>query len=428
MRKALKKGVITTAGLLFLFLLNSCSLDSDNNPVQAASKPANPSPADNSSDQGRNLLLSWEASGVSNFDVYLDTQNPPQAVYASGINSTSINASQLSANTKYYWKVVSKTSSGEVSGDVWSFTTGTSSSPAEAGDILIKKSISTEKPCYVNMIFRVVGFDGAGIGSLATNDFLIYDDDSAISASESEVALSKKSDIFDTLRVVIMLDNSTSLAPDIEQIRMAASSLVYNLANTTIGGVRLNVQVAVYTFSENVTMLTDFITDKDRLYGVIYDNYKLGQATTNLYGAVITGATRWTDAMTNDRIKQGVMILFTDGSDTQGSRSLADALNAVADKKVFTIGLGNEIDPYILGKIGVAGSYAITDISQLQSKFNEVQKGILDYINSFYVMKYKSPKRGGYEHTLRISIKNNQNTGSGSYIEGTYNSNGFYSN
>lgn len=414
--------------LLLSFMLSSCSLDSENNPVQITSKPNNPSPAVNSTNQGRTIILSWDATNATSFDVYLDTQNPPQSLYAANITTKSVEALLLNANTTYYWKVVSKLDTGNLESDVWNFTTGSSIVSTEAGNILIRKSISTEKPCYVNMIFQVVGYDGLSTTTLSKDDFQLFDDDSPVSASESDLVINKKTDVFDTLHVVVMLDNSTSLTANIEQIRNAASELVYNLANATIDGVKLNVQVAIYTFSEKVVRLTDYITDKDRLYGVVYDNYKLGQATTNLYGAVITGASRWTDVMTSDKIRQGVMIVFTDGSDTQGSSTFGDALTAVTDKRVFTVGLGNEIDSYILGRLGTAGSFAISDVSQLQSKFQAVQKEILEYINSFYLLKYKSPKRGGFDHKLRLNIKNNQNTGTGSYIEGYYNSSGFSSN
>jgi hypothetical protein len=132
--------------------------------------------------------------------------------------------------------------------------------------------------------------------------------------------------------------------------------------------------------------------------------------------------------MTTDKIRQGLLILFTDGSDTQGSHSLGDAMAAVYNKKVITVGLGNDIDPEILSRLGTAGYFQINDINDINSKFQDVQRSILDYVNSFYVMKYQSPKRGNFDHLLRLMIKNNQNTGAASYIEGFYNSYGFYSN
>ena len=416
------------AFFLLVILAAGCSFDSPSEQTSITTKPVNPLPADNSANQSMSLTLSWESSNASNFDVYLDTQNPPQHLLASNVAAKNVNTGILNANTRYYWKVVAKNDAGSVEGDVWSFTTGSSINPGQSGYVLVNHRIETVKPCFVNMIYQVLDFNGNGIGTLTSNDFELIEDGFPVSVSESDLTINKKTDVFDTLKVVVMLDNSTSLAPNINQIRLAASQLVYNLANSTIDGVKLNVQVAIYTFSENVVMLTDFITDKDRLYGVVYDRYALGQATTDLYGAVLTGASRWTDVMTSDKIREGVMILFTDGSDTQGSHSLGDALTAVENKHVFTVGLGNEIDPYILGRFGTSGYYQISDISQLTDQFNQIQKSILNYINSFYVLKYKSPKRGNFDHLLHLDIKNNPNTGTASFIEGVYNSFGFSSN
>lgn len=416
------------AAALFPVLFSSCTFDSPSDPTEFSTKPVNPSPSNNSTNQSISLKLSWDAYNATRFDVYLDTQNPPEHIAANNITARSFDVTFLTANTKYFWKVVAKNSTGEVTSDIWSFTTGTSINPGETGQILIKYKMGTEKPNFVNMIFQVVGYDGIGIGGLNKTDFELTEDNQPVSVSESDYVINQKADVFDTLRVVLMLDNSTSLAPNIEQVRATASKFVHDLVNTTVDGKKLNVEVSIYTFSEQVIKLCDFLKDKDRLFGVVWDNYALGKASTNLYGAVITGASKWTDVMTTDKIRQGILIVFTDGSDTQGSRTLADALTSVYNKKVFTVGLGNEIEPQILERLGTAGYFQMNDINELESKFQNVQKEILDYINSFYVMKYSSPKRGNFDHLLRLRIKNNPNSGAASYIEGYYNSYGFYSN
>jgi hypothetical protein len=405
----------------------ACSFDSTSNPIEITSKPKNPNPPNNATSQGMSLTISWEADNAAKFDVYLDTNNPPQHLYESDNTSKSVNL-MLTAQTKYYWRVVSKFNTSSVEGDVWSFTTGNNINPGMEGQVLIRHSAVAEKPSTVNLIFQVLNYDGSGVGNLVKDNFTFLEDEQPIFASESDLVINKKTDVFDTLHVVLMLDNSTSLAPNIEQIRLAASLLAYNLVNTTIDGKKLNVDVSVYTFSEKVTKLCDFLKDKDRLYGVVWDNYALGQASTDLYGAVVTGTSKWKDLFSADKVRQGVMILFTDGTDTQGSRSFGEALSAVNNKKVFAVGLGNDIDPYVLERIGTAGYFPVTDITQLRDKFDEVQRKLIDYINSFYVLKYVSPKRGNFDHVLKLSIKNNLNTGAASYIEFIYNSFGFYSN
>lgn len=428
----MKFTTIKNSGIIFVsficLLAAACSFNSTNDPVEIISKPKNPTPPNDAVSQSMSLTVFWEADNANKFDVYLDTQNPPTHLLTQDLIAKSINLPMLTAQTKYYWRVVSKFDTGPVEGDVWSFTTGNTIYSGTEGQVLIRHSIKTEKPCDVNLIFQVLNGDGTGAGALTKNNFVLLEDEQPIYVSESDLVINKKTDVFDTLRVVVMLDNSTSLAPNIEQIRVAAAILVYNLVNTVIDGKKLNVMVSIYTFSEKVTKLCDYLKDGDRLYGVVWDNYALGKASTDLYGAVVTGTSKWSDEFTADKIKQGVMILFTDGTDTQGSRSFGDALTAVYNKKVFTVGLGADIDPYVLERISTGGYFPANNITDLRIKFNEVQQKLLDYINSFYVMKYKSPKRGNVDHVLKLSIKDNLNTGIASFIEFNYNSFGFYSN
>ena len=110
-------------------------------------------------------------------------------------------------------------------------------------------------------------------------------------------------------------------------------------------------EVALYKFSSEPEKILDFTSDKDLLKTAI-NSIGGGFATTNLYGAVIGGVSQWEDFVSNDKIIQGSLVLFTDGNDTQGSSTLADALNAIGDKKVYTIGLGSEIERTILEQLG----------------------------------------------------------------------------
>ncbi|MEW6193893.1 MAG: VWA domain-containing protein [Bacteroidota bacterium] len=414
--------------VLILLLTFQCTFDSPNitNPTPTdtttqkdTTKPYNPKPANDAVNQPLIVTLDWSAGNVSKFDIYFDTVNPPTTLLVPDVTDQPVVLTQLSYNQTYYWKVISKLSDGStVEGPVWNFTTMLSPTPSLDGYTLFMEDINTVLPNTVNVLFQVTDLTSQGITNLAADDFEIFEDGASLTPSESELQIKKSDQVPFKIRIVLMLDNSTSLTNDIDQIRLAAENFVRNITPEQ--------EVAIYQFSENPEMLTDFTNDIDSLVNTL-QKYQIGFATTDLYGTVIEGASRWEDLYSVNNVLQGTMIIFTDGNDTQGSSTLASALSAVDGKIVYTVGLGTEIQPDILEALGTAGYFPISDSNQLQTKLQTIQEQILDYANSFYLLTYKSPKRGNFNHTLTVRIKNNPHTGDNSFITGTFNSGGFTS-
>ena len=199
-----------------------------------------------------------------------------------------------------------------------------------------------------------------------------------------------------------MLDTSTSVKDHLEQIKEAAIVLVENMTE--------NQEIALYEFSEDPVLLQDFTNDVEALTKAIRE-IRLGFSTTNLYGSVITGTGRWRDVFSTTEVEQGFLVILTDGSDTQGSYTLDEALEARGKKNIYTIGLGNEIDPEVLKELGNAGFFQITDVTeladQLAERFIEIQKRIVSFADSFYWLRYLSPKRGDRVHRLELRVKEN---------------------
>ncbi len=106
-----------TGGTLTLLL---STVGSPPPPVVTLSTPAN-----GASGVSTSPTLIWNAStGATSYDVYLSASNPPPAVTAT-VGFTGYNASGLTPNTTYYWKVVAKNAAGSSPASaVWSFTTG----------------------------------------------------------------------------------------------------------------------------------------------------------------------------------------------------------------------------------------------------------------------------------------------------------------
>ena len=88
---------------------------------------SNPSPSDKATNQPLAVTLSWECNDPDGdsltYDVYFGTSSNPPKVSANQSGKT-LNRSNLSAETTYYWKVTAKDSNGATTETpIWSFST-----------------------------------------------------------------------------------------------------------------------------------------------------------------------------------------------------------------------------------------------------------------------------------------------------------------
>lgn len=412
------KRILTYLTVVFL---SGCVFDVPSDPVDPINKGSLitlVSPSNNAVNQLTSLQLKWEGDNFESFDVYFGINRPPEELYANDIEVKTVAVFGLEQDTRYYWQVVGKLPSGElVYSALYSFVTN---SPSVTSNQFVfqQLSLNTEPPAFVNMIFQVVDINNIGINSLTESDFIIYEDGQLLSQSESLVRIRKKDETPYILKTVLMLDNSASVFPSLTEIKDAANSF--------ITGMTTKQEMAIYTFSDKTELIQDFTTDKQMLFDAI-SSIGVGFNTTNLYGAIVEGASRWTDIYSVNGSVQGALIIFTDGKDTQGSVSYGEALIAVSGKRVYTIGLGNEIEPEILSSLGTAGFYSISNAAFLTQRFLAIQATLEQFSNSFYQLSYLSPKRGNFDHTVRVRINNNLYFGNGFEFYDTFSSANFYS-
>ena len=379
----------------------------------------------NSTDQSIIQTFKWESTDALFYDVFLDKVNPPlKTVLSHTVGKSLIYPIPLDYTTTYYWKVVATLNDGtQKVSPVWNFTTAANVNPSSTGYVLYLRKQDTQLPNLVNFLFQVVDLNNNGISNLQPSDFEVFEDGSPLQ-SESSVEIKKQTELPYKIQTVLMLDNSTSLtSSEIDRIRISATTFIKKITP--------NQEVAIYQFSENAEKLADFTNLQDSLDRAI-NRYKSGVNTTGLYGAVVKGASLWQDSFTINDILQGSMIVFTDGNETSRPtvQALSEALNAVNNKLVFTIGLRGKdpLDEETLTRIGTAGYYGINNLNQLDNQFTIIQQSLIDYANSFYQLTYKSPRRSDDQYTVTIRIKGNPYTGDSSYIFVRYSSGGFYSN
>ncbi len=123
---AARTGTLTIAGRTFT--INQTGTTTTPTPPSA---PTTPSPAVGATSVSTATALRWTCSGASSYSVRLGTSNPPAQV-ASGITTAAYTPAALTAGRTYYWQVVAAGTSGSATGPVWSFSTGTTTTPPPA--------------------------------------------------------------------------------------------------------------------------------------------------------------------------------------------------------------------------------------------------------------------------------------------------------
>ena len=152
----------------------------------------------------------------------------------------------------------------------------------------------------VTIPVSVMDRDGRYVPNLQKEEFRVWED-----GVEQEVAFFQSVD--KPFSVVLMLDTSPSTQFRLEDIQDAATSFVNQLRNDD--------KVMVVSFNDNIKVLSEFTTDRNKLERAIH-RAKTGDGT-RLYDAV--------DMVINEQLSrvQGrkAIVLFTDGVDTTSKRA-----------------------------------------------------------------------------------------------------------
>ena len=288
----------------------------------------------------------------------------------------------------------------------------------------------TNAPSYVNVIFQLQDTNGNGINlprelfDQANTIFQVKENGSAISPTESFAQVKKIDQVPAKVRTILLLDNSFSVGANLPTIKSAAKALVDSMFDQQ--------EIAVYSFSGGYTLIKDFTsksaTNQQAIKTAI-DTINLGSPSTDLYGTIIAmlNLPQWVESFSLAGIQTGFLIVLTDGSDTAGQATLSEVttLRDASKKKIFTVGLGAEIDTNALISLGNAGYKPAAQVSAVATAFADIQNTIVDTANSYYWLNYASPKRGNFNRTLTVGLTNNANLGTNGTLTYIFNSSSF---
>lgn len=286
----------------------------------------------------------------------------------------------------------------------------------------------TTLPSKVSVFFKVDDKLGNPVPGLTSTDFTIYEKgrndacERAISNFESNATISSRKQIF-TYSTVLVLDLSGSVtATSLDELKAAAQTFIEevipenNDESYTMG-------IWWFDGSDQLHQLIPVTSNKESLKAAV-ENISANisnDSSTDLYGAVIKSVDQAEQLLSNseqqDIIAAVSVVIFTDGTDQAGrylKNNAYSAVNAASTGiKIFTIGLGGEIDEEVLNRVGTDGSVFASDQTQLEQTFQEVGQTISAEANSYYLFEYCSPKRDGSgRNKLRILANSNGIVGS----------------
>lgn len=271
-----------------------------------------------------------------------------------------------------------------------------------------------QTPSNIRLFFSVQSCDGEPVVGLTTEQFVVSEDEQPISRFESGLGTIGASLGFE-IHVVLLLDMSGSVvgAGHFEELRSAALDFVNAIFPTAEDESIPNIHVAIYAFAtrtEEIHRIIDFTScpgDLTTALNALGEDDVPADLATNLYGSVLDAQALLEEQTTpsGDRpIQQGVLVTFTDGTDTAAMESAVDAQNAVALlDRAYTIGVGGEINQSELENLGPSGSVMADDWDEAAAAFTEVAGSILDESRSYYILGYCSPKGSG-THTITVEV------------------------
>ncbi|MGA1826010.1 MAG: VWA domain-containing protein [bacterium] len=283
---------------------------------------------------------------------------------------------------------------------------GEISSPGSGKQYILEKNdVFVTEPSVINILFRVKSGKNRYISNLTRDDFIIQENGTNISDRESFARILNDDAIDYQQNILFLFDVSTSITlSDIDTMKTALRDFIRD-PTTNKSKLDSNTLISIMTFSGTITTIVDYTNNVATLLESI-DTIKRGEATTDLYGAYIQGLNSFADIFNNTQIKQGVLILITDGKDQAGMSTLEDALSEKKSKNVYVIHLESSESDLSVSSALASGDnvYRITTFDQISAQMDILKSYITAYANSFYYLLYASPKRSG-EHNVSLSLK-----------------------
>jgi len=285
-------------------------------------------------------------------------------------------------------------------------------------------NLTATSPANIAIQFRA--FDSntlLPIFNLSQIDFVVTEDGLPLSV---ESYYEVKHEGLDTqIETILMLDISSSINTlDLQTMKTAAKAVFIDANGNSL--LLPGQKMAVYIFDDTVTMIQAATADPRTLEAAVNSIVSRNKFSTNLYGAIVEGMAGLVTGASLDTVFAGQMVMITDGRDTSGLHSLAQAQAAIGSNLLYVIGVQSpDLDVPAINAL-TSNYTPITNFADIEIALRSINQDIQNYANSFYQVLYTTPARGGL-HTLDLSVAGNLNFfNANASISSTYDATGFY--
>ncbi len=273
-----------------------------------------------------------------------------------------------------------------------------------AGLQLTPIKTAQQRPSNVAVYFKVQTEGGDPVGGLTADQFRIYEDNQLVSQYESKQTILNP-EVTAVHYTLLLVDMSGSVS----QSGNGTTDELVQAASAFTDHVEKQQKVAVYAFdgSPDLTPISPFSDQPGSAKAGIQQltTFKPKDPSTNLNGAIVKALDELDTALgkAQQPLKFGTLVVFTDGTDRAGRVPQNEMEQHIKEKPfdVFAIGLGAEMKPEYLQRIGKSGTANAADKNAIVKAFDDVGARVEARTKSYYLLSYCSPSRAG-KHEVRI--------------------------
>jgi hypothetical protein len=280
---------------------------------------------------------------------------------------------------------------------------------------IVGYNIITQMPSLVNLMFQVTDMSGMGVEFLTADRFQLLENGDVVDPVATSLLIRKPEDINYNLHTILLLDVSSSA--NLSEVKSAAAAMINGMVDRQ--------SFSIYTYSDKLNEVIVQSQDKTALTEALNSITANGDVI-NLYGALHQLLNGNDERYEVDNVQQVAFVVIAGSKDNKAEKTIMQVVKLAEVKRVYTIGIGSDLDTEALDALGTASYTKISSISQLTKTLMDIQEELKYWSQSFYWMSYATTVRKDGSNELKLAVTENQYANEGSIWDVYYTSSGFF--